>query len=62
MISLSITDGEMIYEIPGSSLDEATGAQIPEEPSYLIINTAGKQRRYRPALLALSVVCPHTAN
>ena len=36
------TDGELIYEIPASSLDDATGAQIPEEPSYLIINTAGK--------------------
>jgi len=36
------SDGKFLYEITAESLEAATGAQIPEEPSYLIINTAGQ--------------------
>lgn len=34
------TDGELLYEVPASSLDDATGSKIPTEPSYIILNTA----------------------
>jgi len=33
-------DGKKLYDIPAFSIQGATGAQIPEEPSYLILNTA----------------------
>jgi hypothetical protein len=34
-------DGELLYEVPATSLDDATGAHVPTEPSYIIFNTAG---------------------
>jgi len=34
-------DGELVYEVPATSLDDATGAKVPTEPSYIIFNTAG---------------------
>jgi len=33
-------DGKKLYDIPAPAIEGATGAQIPEEPSYLILNTA----------------------
>jgi len=33
-------DGEMLYDVPASALSNVTGAQIPVEPSYVILNTA----------------------
>ena len=33
-------DDELVFSIEGSSIHELTGAMIPEEPMYLILNTA----------------------
>ncbi len=37
-------DGELVLGIPGASLQERTGALIPVEPMYLILNTAISHR------------------
>lgn len=37
-------DDELIFGIPGSSLQELTGSHIPDEPMYVILNTAISHR------------------
>ena len=37
-------DDELIFGIPGASLQELTGSHIPDEPMYVILNTAISHR------------------